>query len=99
MTNEHTLSTDIQRAAPPQVLKVTPHGRALLFTLEAGQGVPPHRHPGAQVILAVLSGVVEVRTQHPQMLEAGSVTTHDGDETISLLAHQPGQVLVTLLGG
>lgn len=28
-----------RRAAPPQVLAVTPHGRSLLFTLEAGQGL------------------------------------------------------------
>ncbi|MDV6374717.1 hypothetical protein [Deinococcus arenicola] len=91
--------TGIQRAAPPQVLAATPHGRALLFTLEAGQGIPPHRHPGASVIVAVLSGQIEVRAQTTQMLGAGEVTTHDGNGQISLLALQPGQVLVTLLGG
>lgn len=92
-------STDIQRATPPQVLAATPHGRALLFTLEAGQGIPPHRHPGAAVVLAVLSGEIEVRMQGTQTLQAGEVMTHDGNEAISLLARQPGQVLVTLLGG
>lgn len=91
--------TDIQRAAPPQIVAVTPHGRALLFTLEAGQGMPPHRHPGAQAVLAVLSGEIEVRAQTTQTLNAGEVLTHDGNEPISLLALQPGQVLVTLLGG
>ncbi|CAM4007655.1 cupin domain-containing protein [Deinococcus frigens] len=99
MTTEHAPSTDIQRAAPPRVLAVTPHGRSLLFTLEAGQGIPPHRHPGAQAVLAVLSGEIEVTTQSAQTLGAGQVVTHDGNEPISLLARQPGQVLVTLLGG
>ncbi|QFP76100.1 cupin domain-containing protein [Deinococcus sp. AJ005] len=94
-----TEPTDIQRAAPPQVLTVTPHGRSLLFTLETGQGIPPHRHPSAQAILAVLSGEIEVRAQTTQTLKAGEVAVHDGNESISLLALQPGQVLVTLLGG
>ncbi|CAM3398069.1 cupin domain-containing protein [Deinococcus saxicola] len=101
MTTEHTDTKhmDIQRAAPPQVLTATPHGRSLLFTLEAGQGIPPHRHPGAQAVLAVLSGQIEVRAQTTQTLKAGEVVVHDGNQQISLLALQPGQVLVTLLGG
>lgn len=92
-------SPEIVRAAPPQVLAVTPHGRSLLFTLEAGQGIPPHRHPGAHAVLAVLSGELEVRTQGTRTVAAGEVVTHDGNEPISLLARQAGQVLVTLLGG
>jgi len=100
MTTEHTAApADLQRAAPPQVIAVTPHGRSLLFTLEAGQGLPPHRHPGAHAVLAVLAGEIEVTTQGTQTVKAGEVVTHDGNEPISLLARQPGKLLVTLLGG
>ncbi|QLG11197.1 cupin domain-containing protein [Deinococcus sp. D7000] len=100
MTTEQTLApTAIRRGTPPQVLAVTPHGRSLLFTLEAGQGIPPHRHPGAHAVLAVLSGEIEVTAQATQTVGAGEVVTHDGNESISLLARQPGRVLVTLLGG
>lgn len=91
--------TGIRRAAPPQVLTATPHGRALLFTLEAGQGIPPHRHPGASVVLAALSGEIEVWAQATQTLKAGEVMTHGGDNPVSLVARQPGRVLITLLGG
>lgn len=88
-----------RRAAPPQVLAVTPHGRSLLFTLEAGQGLAPHRHPGAQAVVAVLTGEIEVTAQGTRIMGAGEVLTHDGNVPISLLARQPGRVLVTLLGG
>jgi quercetin dioxygenase-like cupin family protein len=99
MTTERTAATTTpQRAAPPQVIAVTPHGRSLLFTLEAGQGIPPHRHPGAQVVLAVLAGEIEVATEATQTVKAGEVVAHDGNGSISLLARQPGKVLVTLLG-
>ncbi|GGL74334.1 hypothetical protein GCM10010840_10530 [Deinococcus aerolatus] len=98
MTTEQPLpAPDIQRAAPPQVMAVTPGGRSLLFTLEPGQGIPPHRHPGSQVLLAVLSGEVEVRAPDMQVARAGEVLVHDGDGSISLLARQSAQVLVTLL--
>ncbi|GGL97631.1 hypothetical protein [Deinococcus aerophilus] len=85
--------------AAPQVLAATPGGRALLFTLEAGEGLPPHRHPGAQVVLAVLSGEVEVRAGEagPQTVGAAGVVTHDGDHVISVLALRSAQLLVTLL--
>ena len=85
--------------AAPQVLAATSGGRALLFTLEAGQGLAPHRHPGARVVLAVLSGEVEVRAGEAgaQTVGAAGVVTHDGDHSIGVLALQPARLLITVL--
>lgn len=88
-------------AQPPRVLAPTPTGRSLLFRLEAAEGVPRHAHPGARVVLAVLSGELHVATgEGTRLLSAAGVLTHDGNEPLSLEAARPGtQVLVTLLGG
>ncbi|BDP41985.1 hypothetical protein DAETH_19540 [Deinococcus aetherius] len=76
----------VNRAQPPQVLAATPGGRSLLFHLNAGEGVPRHGHPGARVVIAVLSGELHV--------------THDGKQPLALEAAGPDtRVLVTLLGG
>lgn len=87
----------MKRAQPPEVLITTSNGRSLLFTLDAGQGVPPHRHPGMKAVLAVLAGQVEITTASAQTANAGQVIVHNGDADISVLALQPSRVLVTLL--
>lgn len=91
----------IKRAQPPRVLAATPGGRSLLFHLGAGEGVPRHQHPQAQVVIAVLSGELHVHTDEgTQTLYGAEVTTLEGDRPVALEALQAGtQVLVTLLGG
>lgn len=91
----------MKRAGPPQVLATTTGGRSLLFHLNAGEGVPRHQHPGAQVVIAVLSGELRLTTDEGTRALCGAeVTTHDGSQPIALEAAQPDtQVLVTLLGG
>ncbi|WP_102126691.1 cupin domain-containing protein [Deinococcus planocerae] len=91
----------MNRAQPPQVLAATAGGRSLLFHLDAGEGVPRHGHPGARVVLAVLSGEVHVTTDEgTRTLHGAEVITHDGNEPLALEADQSDtRVLVTLLGG
>lgn len=89
----------MKRAAPPEVLVRTEHGRSLLFSLDAGEGVPEHTHPGQTVVLAVLAGRVDVTRDSAASLNAGEVITHDGAQPLSMMAAQAGtRVLVTLLG-
>lgn len=90
----------MNRAQPPQVLAATSAGRSLLFHLEAGEGVPRHAHPGARVVLAVLSGELRLTTDAgPLVLPAAEALAHDGNEPLALEATRPGtRVLVTLLG-
>ncbi|MFC3860074.1 cupin domain-containing protein [Deinococcus antarcticus] len=85
------------RAAPPEILTKTASGRTLLFTLQAGNVIPPHRHPDAQVTIAVLSGEVEVTTVGTRTLQGGEVITHVGAEEVSMHARQASRVLVCLL--
>lgn len=91
----------MNRAQPPQVLAATPGGRSLLFHLNAGEGVPRHGHPGARVVIAVLSGKLHVTTDEgTRTLRGAEVITHDGNQLLALEAAEPDtRVLVTLLGG
>ncbi|WP_216318242.1 cupin domain-containing protein [Deinococcus aestuarii] len=91
----------MNRAQPPQVLAATPGGRSLLFHLNEGEGIPRHAHPGARVVIAVLSGTLHVTTgEGTRTLHGAEVVTHDGDRPLALAAAGPGtRVLVTLLGG
>lgn len=91
----------MNRAGPPQVLAATPGGRSLLFRLNAGEGVPRHQHPQAQVVIAVLSGELRVVTDEgTRVLSSTEVLTQGGDRPVALEAAQPDtQVLVTLLHG
>lgn len=87
----------MKRAAPPQILTSTPSGRTLLFSFEAGQGVPPHRHLNARVTIAVLSGEVEVSAENVATLSTGEVTVHEGSSEVSLRALTDSRVLVCLI--
>lgn len=86
------------RAAPPEILTKTTSGRTLLFTLETGNVIPPHRHPNAQVTIAILNGEVDVTTGNAtRTLQGGEVITHATDAEVSLHARQASRVLVCLL--
>lgn len=92
----------MKRASPPLVVTATPHGRVLRFELEAGEGIPLHQHPGAQVVVTVLSGQIEVTTEDAQTpgiqaLKATELLTHDGDRPLSLLATEQSSVVVILI--
>jgi quercetin dioxygenase-like cupin family protein len=76
----------MNRAEPPQVLSTTPHGRVLLFTLHAGQGVPSHRHPQHWGVITVLSGMLAVTFQGLQTLSRSDVFRFDANEPIELRA-------------
>lgn len=90
-------NTAMKRAAPPEILTSTAHGRTLRFTFAAGEGVPTHSHANAQVTIAVLEGQMQVNTDTQHHLGAGQVLTHHGNNEISLLALTDSQVLVCLI--
>lgn len=89
--------TEMKRAAPPEILTATPHGRTLRFTFAAGEGVPPHKHAGAKVTIAILAGQMQVSTDAVREVVAGQVLTHQGDGEVSLLALEDSSVLVCLI--
>lgn len=88
----------MNRAEPPQLLCATPHGRVLLFTVQAGQGLPSHRHPQHWGVVTVLSGTLTVTFGGMQTLSRSGVFRFDANEPIELLASADDtRFLVTLI--
>ena len=87
----------MKRAQPPQIVTATPHGRVLRFEFAAGEGVPLHKHPHSQVVLAVLAGQIEVTAETKHTLNAAETLVHDGNTELSLVAIQDSTLLVTLI--
>ncbi|WP_019011765.1 cupin domain-containing protein [Deinococcus aquatilis] len=88
----------MNRAEPPQILWAAPHGRVLLFTLQAGQGLPSHRHPQHWGSVTVLSGTLVATFHGVQNLSKSDVFRFDANEPIELLAATDStQFLVTLI--
>lgn len=91
--------TTAPRPTAPEVLVKAPGGRALLFHYQAGEGLPPHTHADQAVVVAVLSGQLELRVGEARHhLRAGDVRQVQTQGLFSSLALEDGTtVLVTLL--
>ncbi|WP_339097558.1 cupin domain-containing protein [Deinococcus sp. VB343] len=87
------------RPAAPTVLAKTATARALLFEYQQGEGLPPHTHAGQIVVVAVLSGQLQLTVDgQVHTLGGGEVTKVQTSGYFSSLALQGGtRVLVTLL--
>jgi quercetin dioxygenase-like cupin family protein len=81
-------------------------GRAVLFegeprtvrlALDEGDRVPPHSHPGRDIVCHVLDGELELALGDETVTaEAGDVVRFDGDQDISPLARQDSVALLVL---
>ena len=88
----------MNRADPPQILCATPHGRVLLFNLQAGQGLPSHRHLQHWGVVTALSGALTVTFGEIQTLSPSEVFRFDANEPIELrAATDDTRFLVTLI--
>lgn len=73
-------------------LEQTPHAevfddrdpRTVLLRLEDGESVPPHQHPGTDIVMYVIDGELSVRLgdEHYQVT-AGDAVSFSGDQDIS----------------
>lgn len=71
--------------------------KTIRLTLEAGEVVDPHRHPGQKVVFFVLEGAVELHLDAETFeLAAGDVAHFDGDQEISSVASEDSVALVVL---
>ena len=67
------------------------------LTLDAGESVPAHRHPGRTVVCHVLSGEVTVTLGDDDVtLDAGDVARFDGDQDVSPTAVEPSVAVLVL---
>lgn len=83
----------------------TPHARpfdagepaVIRLRLDAGESVPPHRHPDRRIVLHVLSGRLEVDLDdETHGLEPRDVVRFDGRREVSPRALEDSEALVVL---
>ncbi|WP_435129857.1 cupin domain-containing protein [Halobaculum sp. D14] len=84
-------------------LEKTPHAevfddrrpRTVRLALDAGDRVPPHTHPGTDIVLHLLSGRLELtlddETHH---VEPGALARFSGDREISPHALEPSTAVI-----
>lgn len=76
-----------------------PQAQVFVLTFSPGQALPPHRHPGAVVVLTVWSGTgVAVTDGQESAIAPGNVLFVTSEEELSLrnTGEEPLTVLVTL---
>lgn len=71
--------------------------RTVRLHLEAGESVPPHRHPEATVVLYLVSGRLELEVgPNAHILQAGDAIRFDGRQEVSPEAIEETVALVVL---
>lgn len=84
-------------------LTATPHAevferrepRTVRLQLEAGESVPPHTHPGKDIVLHLLSGRLELTLDGERHeLAAGELVQFSGDREVSPRAAEPSTAVL-----
>lgn len=71
--------------------------RTVRLTLDAGESVPPHQHPGREIVFHVLDGEFDLTLGEETLsLEAGDVARFDGAQDISPSATTDAAALLVL---
>ena len=71
--------------------------RTVRLALDAGETVPPHEHPGRDIVCYVLDGELTMTLDGvDHALEAGDVLRFDGDQDISPTAETDAVALLVL---
>lgn len=69
--------------------------RAVRLQLDADERVPPHTHPGTNVVLHVLSGRLELSLDDDVYdLESGQLVRFSGEREVSPHAREPSTAVV-----
>jgi mannose-6-phosphate isomerase-like protein (cupin superfamily) len=71
--------------------------RTIRLTLDAGERVDPHQHPGRDIVLYLVEGAMTLHLDDETFeLEDGDVTRFDGEYEISPVAIEPSTALIIL---
>lgn len=74
--------------------------KTVRLTLDAGESVPAHRHPGRTVVCHVLSGELAVTLGDDEVtVQSGAVARFDGGQDVSPTAVEPSVALLVLAEG
>lgn len=81
----------------PRVRLFDGEPRTVRLALEAGDGIPPHRHPDREIVLHLLEGRLSLALDDEEYaLEAGDVARFDGTREIALDALADSVALLVL---
>lgn len=93
--------TDHVEAKEPfhrKMLFQTDGSKAVLLTLQPGQFLPPHQHPGCSVYVQVLSGKVTVKTDHATCVHTSEhLLQIDGEESVGIRNESREQAVVSII--
>ena len=104
MTTSDTNSvTETERATleeleeSPRVRVFDGEPRTVKLALDAGDRIPPHRHPGRQIVLHLLEGRLSLALgEDDRELEAGELVRFDGTQEISPKALEESTAVLVL---
>ena len=92
------LELDSARASSgPTVVFDGAEPRTVLLTLDAGEEVPRHDHPGRTVVCSLRSGRLRFESDEESVeLESGDVLRVEGDREVSLVAEADSEALIVV---
>jgi quercetin dioxygenase-like cupin family protein len=71
--------------------------RVVSLSLDAGDEIPAHRHPGRTIVFHLRSGAIDLDVgPETRSLEAGDVARFDGEQPISPRAREASEALLVL---
>ena len=71
--------------------------KTIRLTLSGGETVPPHTHPGREIVLYLVEGALELQLgDETHDLAAGDVARFDGDREIAPRAVRDSTALIVL---
>ena len=93
---DHVRLDDLEARPGATALEGDP--RVLRLALDAGEGVPPHDHPGSTVVLFVVSGALEAALDDSvHELIGGELLRFGGDRSVAITALESAVALVFLV--
>jgi mannose-6-phosphate isomerase-like protein (cupin superfamily) len=92
---EHVTLSDLD--AEPHAVVYERGPKTVRLSLDAGERMPEHDHPGRDVLFHVLDGTIEVAIDgDAHELDAGDVLRFDGERTVAPEAVTDARALVVL---
>lgn len=80
------------------VVHKSPTSKVVRKKLDAGQSIPPHNHPGEDVLIQVTSGALKILLDdQPFEVQAGELVQFDGDLMVTLEATLDQTVFVVFV--
>jgi len=71
--------------------------KTIRLTLDAGERVDPHRHPGREIVIYLLQGRITLQLGGDEFeLTDGDIARFDGDQEISPVASEDSIAMIVL---